>query len=173
MKNGTLIPAATSLLLLAFAASAQRLARCELEVNLVDTGAEGTNVRSGAGKSFSIVGKLHAMTTDFAHVVASQDSWVKINEAGDEQSESVDKIDGWVFASLFGMSVARNPSDKKGEQPLYAEANRKARQVALLPADVFVTLVGCDGKWARISFQGKTGWLPPQAQCTNTKTTCS
>jgi SH3-like domain-containing protein len=179
MKTNKLkIVAGISLLLFVQAvALAQATVRCELWANVFDTDTKGTNIRSGAGKAFSVIGNLPYERTDSVFVVASQGSWVKISKSLEENGDDPFEVkrDGWVFASLLGMSFSWNPYDKlkKGSYALYAEANRKSAVLARLPAESGGTLVGCDGKWAKIKYGDKTGWIPPEAQCTNTRTTCS
>jgi SH3-like domain-containing protein len=73
------------------------------------------------------------------------------------------------------MRISWNPDDKlkKGNHNLYAEPNKKSRILSRIPAESGVALVGCDGKWAKVQFGKKTGWIAPEAQCTNTRTNCS
>jgi SH3-like domain-containing protein len=158
---------------LSFQAVAQSEIRCAIDANLIDTDANGTNVRKGAGKEFSVIGNLPTDRTDVVTIVASNGPWVKISKAVDQDDETVFDKEGWVFASLLGMMIARNPDDKKGQQRLFYESNKKSRVLARLPAEASVILVGCSGPWAHVKYHGSIGWLAPDAQCTNTRSTCS
>ena len=157
---------------LAFQITAQTELRCSIEANLIDTDVNGTNVRTGAGKNFAIIGSL-PNSTDVVWIMASNGPWVKINKAVNQDDDVLFDDEGWVFASLLGMMIARNPDDKKGQQVLYSEPRKKSRVLARLSAESSVTLVGCSGDWAHVKYHGTTGWLAPEAQCVNTKSTCS
>src|SRR5512140_467979 len=145
---------------LAFTLNAQGQIRCDIKANLLDRDPKGTNVRSGAGTTFAVIGTLPAEETDAVTVVASKPSWVKISGADDEDGKRIFNKQGWVFASLLGMSISWNPDDKlkKGDHNLYSEPNKKGRVLGRLPAESQVRLVGCDGKWAKVSSGQKTGW---------------
>lgn len=160
---------------LAFEVQAQNEVRCEIRANLMDTDPNGANVRQGAGKTFSIIGSLPSGRADVLTIVAGKGGWVKISNAADEDGETIFDKEGWVFASLLGMTIAWNPNDKlkKGNHSLYAEPTEKSRVLSRLPPETSVTLVGCDGEWAKVKYNRKIGWLAPEAQCTNTRTGCS
>src|SRR5437588_9582143 len=114
---------------------AQTEVRCEIRANLMDRDPKGTNVRTGAGNTFSILGNLPAENTDGVTIIAGKGSWVKINKAEDEDGNTLFNKEGWVFASLLGMSISWNPDDKlkKGNHLLYAEPNNKGRVLGRLP----------------------------------------
>ena len=162
------------LILLASPAAAQET-RCSLRANLIDPDPAGTNVRSGAGRDFAVVGRLPGGRTDVVEVVAASGAWVKIAGAVDEEGESVFAGQGWVYAPLLGMTISWNPDDprKAGHHSLHAGPNAKARALARLAPETAVTLEGCQGRWARVKAEGRIGWLAPEAQCANSKTTCS
>src|SRR5881227_709695 len=94
--------------------NAQSVTRCKVAANLLDQDPKGANVRSGPGKSFSIIGNLPLDKTDTVKIVASSDGWVKIQTADDEDGNVFFRTEGWAFASLFGLSTANNRSDKNG-----------------------------------------------------------
>ena len=154
---------------------AQPEVRCDIRANLLDEDPNGTNVRGGAGRAFPVVGVLPHGRTDVVTVVASKGAWIKISGAEDEDGGTVFDRGGWVFSSLLGMTVSRNPDDrlKKGSHNLYAAPSEKSAVLTRLPAESALTLVGCDGKWAKVKYGQKTGWVAPEAQCTNTRTNCS
>jgi len=158
---------------LAFEAHAQKEVSCTIDANLFDRDPNGTNVRNGAGKEFAVIGNLPYDRTDVVTVIANSGPWVKINKAVDQDDEVLFNKEGWVFASLLGMMIANNPNGKKGQQNLYFEPNKKSRVLERLSPEASVTLVGCSGKWAHVKYRGNTGWLAPDAQCTNTRSTCS
>ena len=170
-----LIPMLFILGISAFEMRAQLAARCEIRANLIDADPLGTNVRSGAGKSSPIIGNLSARRADVLTIVAARGGWVKISNAADEEGETIFDKEGWVFASLLGMTTSWNPGDKlkKGAHDLYVGPNAKSRVLVRLPPDSPVTLVGCSGRWAKVRYGQKIGWLAPEAQCTNTRTNCS
>jgi len=170
-----LILAVAILSILVFEAQAQTEVRCRIKANPADPDPNGINVRGGAGNTFSIIGKLPNPEADVVTIIASKGSWVKINRAEGEEGETIFDKEGWVFASLLGMTTSWNPDDrlKKGNHNFYAGPNRKSRVLMRLQPDTAVTLVGCDGEWARVKYNQRIGWLAPEAQCTFTRTTCS
>lgn len=160
---------------LTFEARAQAEVRCRIRANLIDTDPKGTNVRNGAGRAFTVIGSLPNAETDVVSVTAAKGPWVKIDKAENEDGQTIFDKEGWVFASLLGMTTSWNPDDKqkKGYQNLYAGPNKKSRVLGRLAPESSVALVGCDGDWARVKHNRRTGWLAPEAQCTLTRTNCS
>jgi SH3-like domain-containing protein len=102
--------------------------------------------------------------------VGASAAWAQCRDGG-----TVFDGGGWVFSSLLGMTVSWNPDDrlKKGSHNLYAAPSAKSPVLTRLPAESALTLVGCDGRWAKVKYGRKTGWVAPEAQCTNTRTNCS
>lgn len=156
-------------------AAAQTEVRCDVRPNLIDTDPGGTNVRGGAGRTFPVIGSLPAERTDVVTVVAGRGSWVKISGAEDEDGGRVFDGVGWLFAPLLGMTVSWNPDDKlkKGSHNLHAAPSAKSPVLTRLPAESPLTLLGCDGRWAKVKYGRRTGWVAPEAQCVNTRTNCS
>jgi uncharacterized protein YraI len=142
---------------------------CQISAYVIDTDPNGLNVRSGAGKSYEIIGKLP--TTAIAVIVdltASQGDWVQLSKA-----QSPAKIEfqgtGWVYAQLLGTSTRGYGS--KGVF-VYANADAQSSVVGRIPDQKGVKLLGCDRSWAWVEYQGLKGWLAPAAQCPNPLTTC-
>ena len=171
MKKYTMI----ALFFLAGSLTAVAQTRCDIRANLYDEDPKGTNVRSGPGSTFAIIGVLPHENTDTVMITASRPPWVQIGEVDDEDGNIIFNKQGWVFASLLGMSISWNPYDKlkKGNHNLYADPNKKSRVLARLPVESGAQLVGCDGTWAKVSVGQKIGWIARDAQCTLTRTTCS
>ena len=102
--------------------------RCDIPAFLYDDDPKGTNVRSGPGSTFEIIGVLPRENTDTVQVIASKPSWVQISGALDDDGETIFSKKGWVFASLLGMAISANPYDKlkKGNQNLTPNPTRRA-----------------------------------------------
>jgi SH3-like domain-containing protein len=156
-------------------APAQAETSCSVSANLLDQDPAGTNVRSGPGGSFAALGRLPTDRTDLIEIIAAKGSWVKIAKAVDEEGETIIGRQGWVYAPLLGMTVSWNPDDPKkaGHHYLYAGPSGKSRVLGRVAPEATVTLESCQGKWVKVKQHGRTGWLAPEAQCTNTRTTCS
>ena len=156
-------------------ALAQAETSCSVSANMLDEDPAGTNVRSGPGGGFAAIGRLPTDRTDLIEIVAAKGSWVKIARAIDEEGETFFERQGWVYAPLLGMTVSWNPNDPKkaGHHNLYAGPGGKSRVLGRVAPEAAVTLESCQGKWVKVKQHGRTGWLAPEAQCTNTKTTCS
>ena len=154
-------------------APAQTQTGCSVQAVLIDMDMEGTNVRSGAGTTFPVIGRLPAERTDIVRIVAAKGAWVKIVEALNEEGETIFARQGWVHAPLLGMTTSWNPAKKAGQHNLYSGPSAKSRVIGSLPAETPVSLESCRGKWVKVKHEGRTGWLAPEAQCANSRTNCS
>ena len=154
---------------------AQAESSCSVSANLLVQDPAGTNVRSGPGGGFAAIGRLPTDRTDLIEIVAAKGSWVKIAKAVDEEGETLFERQGWVYAPLLGMTVSWNPADPKkaGHHNLYAQPGGNSRVLGRVAPEAAVTLESCQGRWVKVKQHGRTGWLAPEAQCTNTRTTCS
>lgn len=173
MKNTGLL-----ILILIFAqiAAAQKSVACDIEASInnlasseMTTDRRGTNVRKGPGTNFPVLVTLRDSTGLLFHITASRGNWVRIDEYfayGDMRTERP-KLDGWVYApSLFVIADA-NGAEEKFVSNLYAAPDWKSR--LLFPKNSTieegVSLQGCQGKWAKVKYRGKIGWLNPVSHC--------
>lgn len=133
------------------------------------TDRSGTNVRSGAGTNFPVLKTLRDPTGLLFHITASRGNWVRIDEyfAYGEMSPERQKLDGWVYAPSLFLIADANGDEEKFVSNLYAAPDWKS--LLLFPKkssiDEGVPLQGCQGKWAKVKYKGKIGWLNPVSHC--------
>ncbi|MEH1997169.1 MAG: SH3 domain-containing protein [Nostoc sp.] len=56
---------------------------------------------------------------------------------------------------------------------LYASTSKQSQKVRRIPANTIVKLLGCQGDWAQVEYQGVKGWLRRKDQCSAALTSCS
>jgi uncharacterized protein YgiM (DUF1202 family) len=156
---------------MAFGVHAQTITRCEVRVYVVNLRPNtDLSVRKGAGKTYAAVGRLPKNKLDTVNIIASSGGWIKINRAEDEDENVLSKKVGWIPVASFGLTTASNPMT--GYHYFYAGPSKKSRTLERLKADTPVRLIGCSGEWVRVRVHRKIGWLAPEAQCSNSRTTC-
>jgi SH3-like domain-containing protein len=157
--------------LMAFGIHAQTVTRCEeVRAYVVNPRPGDLRVRTGAGNSYAAVGRLPDNKLDTVNIIASSGGWIKINRAEDEDENVFFKKVGWIPVAPFGLTTASNPAT--GYHYLYAGPSKKSRTMDRLKPDTSLMLLGCSGKWIKVKVHRKIGWLAPEAQCSNSKTTC-
>jgi SH3-like domain-containing protein len=149
--------------------SAEGQQTCNISAFVIDKDPKGLNVRSGPGTSHAIIGNLPTTTVGVVvDITASKGDWVQLSKA-----ESPDKVEfqgsGWVSAKLLGTSTRGYGT--KGVS-VYKSANNQSSVVGTIPPETGVTLLGCSQSWALVEYEGKKGWIEPEAQCGNPLSTC-
>jgi hypothetical protein len=156
-------------------AAAQKAAPCDIEASInnqassmLTTDRNGTNVRSGPGTNFPVRKTLRDPTGFLFHITASQGNWVRIDEYFAYRETERQRLDGWVYApSLFLIVQENNLSNEKFVDNLYAAPDLNSP--LLFPKNSTVAdgvpLQGCRGKWAKVKYKEKIGWLNPASHC--------
>ena len=157
--------------------------KCSSAAYVIDADPNGLNVRSAPeGEIISRI-PCGAMVA----ILAEKDGWIKIghveyyeneefakknNHHYDRENDRVilENLNGWVFARMLGTSV-RNYSPES-EWLLSENRSDSKKTVELEGGGAGVILVGCNGGWLKVKYQGKTGWLKPELNCPNPFTTC-
>ena len=139
---------------------------CSIYAYVIDTDANGLNVRSGAGKTFKTLGKL-AFDEDGTtlEIKGATGSWLLIEGAETLGGGETFSGKGWVFASMLGIST-------RMKSKLYSSASLKSKTLATIPTEEELTIVGCSGDWVKVKYKTKQGWLAPGSQCGSPVTTC-
>ena len=150
------------------AAQAQGVA-CEITALVADPDPNGMNVRAGPSTRSPVLRVIPVDASGVATVREQRGTWFRVARITDEiEGTDLFRGDGWVHRSLLGLTVAN------GDTRLYAAPNRRSRVLSTLRADeTAITLIGCSGQWAKVSAEGREGWLSPSGQCSNPLTTCS
>lgn len=163
-------------LLAAFAvgsALGQTETHCRVYAYVYDKDPAGLNVRSGPGADFSVLAAIPLDEDGISvNVIAAQGKWFRISHAENAEGEPVISEAGWVFGPLLAIrSVVRNGSTI----PLYASPTKRGKVRARVKDEEEFVIEGCRGDWILVrSTEGKneSGWLSPEGQCGNPRTTC-
>lgn len=149
-------------------AAGQRGPTCTLSAYVIDRDARGLNVRAGPSTSARVLRVISNDGSAVAQIRAQSGSWFRVSTiVNAEDDTTLFNGDGWVHASLLGLSVAND------DPRLYAGPSRRSRTLARLVPDYSqVTLTGCAGDWARVRSGRREGWLSRGGQCSNPLTTC-
>lgn len=140
---------------------------CKINAYVFDIHPNGINVWSGAGKTFDLLGQIKPDENGvIVKVIASNEPWLKIENAERIEGESPFSGSGWVFSSQLALNTRMKTS-------LYSRSDTKSKVLANLPADEEVTLVACKADWAKVRYGQYQGWLKPEAQCGSPVTSCS
>lgn len=139
------------------------LQKCDIFAYVTDTDPQGLNVRSGGGTKYRILGQIPSNET--VQIVAAVKNWVQITNASDGFQGT-----GWVFVPNLGLSTQGYGTN--GVE-VYANSNEQSRKVGRIPANTPVKLLGCQGDWAQVEFEGIKGWLKREDQCGAALTSCS
>ncbi|MBE9004523.1 SH3 domain-containing protein [Fortiea sp. LEGE XX443] len=144
-------------------AKSTNVKKCDILAYVTDTDPQGLNVRSGGSPRNRILGQVPINET--VQIIAAAKNWVQITNASDGFSGT-----GWVSALKLGLSTRGYGTNGVD---MYASANQQSRKIRQVPADVAVKLLGCQGDWAQVEYQGVKGWLAREDQCGAALTTCS
>ncbi|MEH2385868.1 MAG: SH3 domain-containing protein [Nostoc sp.] len=137
--------------------------KCDLFVYVTDIDSQGLNVRSGASTNNTILGQIPINET--VQVIGAVGNWVQITNGSDGF-----KGTGWVFVPKLGLTT--RGYDTNGVD-LYASTSEQSQKVRRIPANTAVKLLGCQGNWAQVEYQGVKGWLVKEDQCGAALTSCS
>lgn len=148
---------------------AQAQQTCDITAFVIDKDPKGVNVRSGAGESQKIIGKLPTTTIGvIVDITGSKGNWVQISRA-----ESPDKVEfqgsGWVYSQLLGTSTRGYGTQGVS---VYKSANTQSSVMGRIPPATGVKLLGCSQSWALVEHEGLKGWIEPETQCGNPLSSC-
>lgn len=138
-------------------------AKCNISAYVIDKDAKGVNVRSGASTKNRILGAIPANET--VSVITSAGDWAQITNASAGFQGT-----GWVYLPMLGISSRGYETNGVN---LYTNPNQKSRKVGRVPPSLNVKLLGCQGNWARVEYNGVQGWLAKEDQCAAALTSCS
>ncbi len=159
---------------------------CDARAYMIDHDADGTNVRSGPGKTFKVIGNLPTKGVEgiAVHLTGSNGDWVRIDhaleEGGDQEriffptapvagGSPVAEAQGWIHTSLLGAS---GMAITKGGTNLYQLPMKNSRVVIRIPGGDDSVVRGCRGGWMYIEYKKLKGWAAPETLCANSLTTC-
>jgi uncharacterized protein YraI len=161
--------------------------RCDARAYMIDHDPGGTNVRSGPGKTFKIIGNLPTQGVEgiAVHLTGSSGDWVRIDSAVEEGGEqeriffpsapvtgatAETQAQGWIHTTLLG---ATGMAVTKGGTNLYRQPLTNSRVVIRIPGgDDSLFVRGCRGGWMYIEYKKLKGWAAPDTLCANSLTTC-
>ena len=152
------------------AGAARQASPCALSTYVTDQDPAGLNVRAGPSGTARVLRKVdNSASSGVARIRGRSGAWYRVSRIVDAETDStLFSGDGWVHGSLLGLDVAN------GDPTLYARPSARGPVLARLTADQSgVTLIGCEGRWAKVRAAGRVGWLSPSGQCSNPLTTCS
>jgi uncharacterized protein YgiM (DUF1202 family) len=144
-------------------AKSTNLRKCDIFAYVTDTDSQPLNVRSGASTNKKILGQIPINET--VQVIGAVRNWVQITNASDGFQGT-----GWVFVPKLGLTTRGYGTNGVD---IYTNTSQKSRKAARIPANTPVKLLGCQGDWAQVEYQGVKGWLTRQDQCGAALTSCS
>lgn len=139
---------------------------CDFQAYANDPDPAGTNVRSGPGTSYPVIGVLKPTTMEgytFGaefHVDGFEDGWFRIGDAstgqyGDDTEEVVFKGPGWISVKLVGFEIE--------DINLLAGPAYDAEPIVTLDGNWSLdkariqTIHGCEGRFLHVSLADGTG----------------
>lgn len=144
-------------------AKSTNLQKCDILAYVTDTHPQSLNVRSNASRKSTILGQIPINET--VQVVGAAGDWVQITNASNGFQGT-----GWVFVPKLGLTTRGYGTNGVD---LYASTSQESQKVGRIPANTAVKLLGCQGDWAQVEYQGVKGWLTREDQCGAALTTCS
>lgn len=156
------------------AKSSGAVTRCDARAYLKDDDPRGTNVRSGPGSDFKVVGVLKNQEAEGVdvHITGSKGSWVRIDRAEDTgRGVELFKGEGWLYAPLLAVD---GQGGFNGGTPLYRGPSKRGRPVTRVPVEGYgATVRGCRGGWLHVEYRGVKGWGLSGELCPIAITNCS
>lgn len=159
-----------AILLMLVAVQPAVAAQCDFMAATGDDQFSPTNVRAAPAASAKIVMTIDAMAPFEVHVAGQEGNWYRIDRIVDaELDKELYRGAAWVHRSQLVISVAG------GDHRLYSGPSKKSAVVMRLTPDANrIDVIGCRGRWVKaIVDRSATGWMAPDAQCSNPMTTCS
>jgi uncharacterized protein YgiM (DUF1202 family) len=153
-------------LIMAAAAAAQ----CDFAAATADSRYTATNVRAAPSSSAKILRRIGATDPVVVHVVGRRGDWYRVDRIDDaEQDKMLFRGTAWIHRSQLLLSVAG------GDHRLRALPLRSSAAIMrLTPDGNALDIIDCKGEWVKVVVDRKTtGWMAPDAQCSNPMTTCS
>ncbi|MEH1764997.1 MAG: SH3 domain-containing protein [Nostoc sp.] len=137
--------------------------KCDIFAYVIDTDPQGLNVRSGASTNNTILGQIPINET--VQVISAAGDWVQITNASDGFQGT-----GWVFVPKLGLTTRGYGTNGVD---FYASTSQQRQKVGRIPANTAIKLLGFQGDWAQVEYQGVKGWLAREDQCGAALTSCS
>ncbi|MEH1902274.1 MAG: SH3 domain-containing protein [Nostoc sp.] len=137
--------------------------KCNIFAYVTDTDQQGLNVRSGASTNNTIIGQIPIKET--VQIISAAGNWVQITNASDGF-----KGTGWVSVPKLGLTTRGYGTNGVN---FYVNTSQQSQKVGRIPANTAVKLLGCQGDWAQVEYQGVKGWLTRKDQCGAALTSCS
>ena len=144
--------------------------QCDFMAATGDEQYTATNVRASPSPSARVLMTIESAAPLEVHVTGREGHWYRVDRIIDaEQDKRLFSGTAWIHRSQLVLSVAG------GDHRLYAGPSRKSPVVMrLTPDGNLIDVVGCKGRWVKaIVDKQATGWMAPDAQCSNPMTTCS
>jgi SH3-like domain-containing protein len=153
------------------AASPQKRPRCEISAYTASPDQSAANLRAAADVHSRIIARIPADTLAVATLTDQRGGWFRVSQVVDAEhgDHLLRQGAAWIHQTQIGLSVAG------GFHWLRRAPSRKGRPVMrLTPDGNRLELIGCQGRWVKVRVDGRrTGWIPPEAQCSNPMTSCS
>lgn len=161
---------------------------CDVRSYMIDHDPGGTNVRSGPGKTFKVIGNLPTQGVEGigVHITGSNGDWVRIDhaveEGGDQEriffpsapvtgGTAGPQAQGWIHTSLLGAS---GMAITRGGTNLYGQPKKNSGVVTRVTGgDDSVLVHACRGGWMYVEYKKLKGWAAPDTLCANSLTTCN
>ncbi|MEH2098955.1 MAG: SH3 domain-containing protein [Nostoc sp.] len=137
--------------------------KCDIFAYVIDTDPQGLHVRSGASTNNTILGQIPINET--VQVISAAGDWVQITNASDGFQGT-----GWVFVPKLGLTTRGYGTNGVD---FYASTSQQRQKVGRIPANTAIKLLGFQGDWAQVEYQGVKGWLAREDQCGVALTSCS
>ena len=167
----TLRPATALMLVASFACPAgAQSARCDFTAATGDAQYSATNVRAAPSPKGKVLMTIEATAPVEVHSVGRSGDWYRIDRVSDaEQDKILFRGTAWIHRSQLVLSVAG------GDHRLYARPSKtSAALMRLTPDGNLLDVIDCQGRWVKVVVdKAKTGWMAPDALCSNPMTTCS
>ena len=152
--------------------------QCDIQGYSIDKDPRGLNVRSGPGKGYHVIARLKRVRDGASHyilpemeIVQSKGKWLRISHARvGIDGRTLFRGSGWVHANMVATSTHGN---FQGRVRVRKTRSTSSRTIAKVRADTEVGIRGCKGKWAKVSYRGRSGWLAPGNHCGTAQTSCN
>ena len=153
---------------------------CSVIAYIIDKDPAGVNVRSGPGIEYPVIYTFPPCRVPPEYITVSLrihgsvGEWMYIiDPCCDNEFEGTEfeKIEGWVYGPSIGLRTKAYWTDE-AVVPLYEEPSTDSPILARFQSDTGGAIIGCQGKWVKVSIKGIEGWLAPEFQCGAPYTNC-